>query len=219
MNSDPPVRLRSVPPPPPPPHDLALAELCSARLDGEIYLVGDVWYPIDEIDSPASRARTISRLVPVAVVAERSSAAWIFGLAPEPCCHELHLDSGARKRVPLSLRVRVREVRDPLAETLTIGGVCVTTPLRTAVDLALCRTNPAGDCEEARLVDLLAALLRYGGYRTVREALHGCVPALSPSGQRAAARFRAVQDLFDDETLPGRRRPSSAVADITEECT
>lgn len=176
---------------------LALAELCSARLDGEIYLVGDEWCSIDEIDGPASRARAITRLVPIAAVAERSSAAWIFGLAPEPARHELHLDSGARKHVPPSLRLRVREVRDPLADTMTVGGVSVTTPLRTAVDLALCRPHNTSAGEELRLVALLAALLRYAGSPGISEALRRCGPARSPTGLRAAARFRAVHELLD----------------------
>lgn len=183
--------------------DLAPAELSSARLDGEIYAAGDSWCPIDVIDGPATRARAISLLVPVTIVAERSSAAWIYGLIPEPVCHELRLSSHARRHVAPSVRLRVREVRDPLAETLDLEGVRVTTPLRTAVDLALCRHQTDGDPDDERLIWLLAALLRYGGCPDIRDTLSRSAPAHSPTGLRAQDRFTAAQSLIERGLVGG----------------
>ena len=37
-------------------HDLPLAELCAARLDGELFAIDDGWAPLDEPDLPAFRA-------------------------------------------------------------------------------------------------------------------------------------------------------------------
>jgi hypothetical protein len=94
----------------------------------------------------------------------------------------------------------VREVNDPFADTLDLEGVSVTTPLRTAVDLALCRPDhPVDDPEEARLVALLATLVRYSGCQDVDEPQHRCSLLNSVSARRASARFTAVQELFDDE--------------------
>jgi hypothetical protein len=187
--------------------DLALAELCSARLDGEIYALGDAWCPIDVSDGPANRARTLTLLMPSAAVAERASAAWIYGLAPEPACHEVHLDSRARRHVAPSVRLHVREVNDPFADTLDFEGVRVTAPLRTAVDLALCR-HQLGDPEEARLIALLATLVRYGGRRDIDEPSRRCELLNSVRGQRAIARFTAVQKLFEDQkNSPGPEAP------------
>ncbi|MFC5931491.1 type IV toxin-antitoxin system AbiEi family antitoxin [Cryobacterium melibiosiphilum] len=177
--------------------DLPIAALCGARLDGEVYPLGDFWCLVDENDGPITRARATSMLVSVAVAAERATAAWIYGLTPEPARHELRLDSRARKHVQPSVRVRVREVRDPFADTVDIGGVPVTTPLRTAVDLALSRGDLVDGRHELGLVALLADLLRYSGYGDTHAAIARCVPAHSPVGERAAARFAAVQQLLD----------------------
>lgn len=189
--------------------DLSLAELSSARLDGEIYALGDSWCPIDEIDGPVNRARTVSLLVPVPAVAERASAAWIFGLTPEPACHELRVDSRARKHVAPSVRLRVREVRDPFADTDNLDGIPVTTPLRTAADLALCRSHHASGPAERALVELLASLLQYSGCRDTRQAVRLCAPEHSAAWQRAVARFDAVQELWDNATLDLAGRDSS----------
>jgi hypothetical protein len=187
------------------PEDLSLAELSSARLDGEVYALGSAWCPVDEIDGPVNRARAVGLLVPVTAVAERATAAWIFGLTAEPSCHELRLDSRARRHVSPSVHLRIREVRDPLTDTLELDGVHVTTPLRTAIDLALYRSDRHDNTAEARLLDLLASLLRYSGCRDDRAAQSRLAPLDSANAHRARARFRAVQNLFDDEALPSRR--------------
>lgn len=180
------------------PRDLPVAELHSARLDGDVYALGDFWCPIDEVDGPRNRARAAALLVPVSVVAERGTAAWIYGLLPEPLCHELRLDSKARKHVNASFRARVREVRYPFADTEVYGGVAVTTALRTAVDLALCRQHDVDALGETHLIRLLAGLLRYSGCFDTENAARLCVPTRSATAQRATARFAAVQQLFDE---------------------
>ena len=91
-------------------------------------------------------------LVPAGVIAERLTAAWIFGACPEPHQHQFCVDTAARQHVPISTRFRLREARNVAADTQLIGGIRVTTPRRTVVDLA--RTRGAA----ADFVPVLAEL-------------------------------------------------------------
>lgn len=140
-------------------HDLPVAELCCARLDGDIVAVGDGWCSVDEPDGPALRAAAAGLLVPRRAIAERRTAAWIFGLASEPNRHQFCVDASARVHRAISPRYDLREVRCPAADTVVLGGMRVTTPRRTAVDLA--REPPHHD--EPALRHLIARLLSYGG--------------------------------------------------------
>ena len=44
--------------------DLPIAELCAARLDGELFAIDDGWAPVDEPDLPAFRAAVVALRVP-----------------------------------------------------------------------------------------------------------------------------------------------------------
>lgn len=137
--------------------DLPAPELCCARLDGELVAVGDGWCPVDEPFGPAIRARAAALLVPPRAIAERATAAWIFGVIPEPTRHQFCVDPASRTHISPSVRIHLREVRCSPSDTVSLGGFRVTTPLRTAVDLARDATF-----EEAPVVRLVAALLHYG---------------------------------------------------------
>jgi hypothetical protein len=138
--------------------DLPLAELCSARLDGELFALGDGWCAVDEPEGAESRAAAIALVAPRRVVAERVTAAWIFGAAVEPAQHQFCVDVGARVNVPRSPRLHLREVVGAEADTLCLGGLRVTNPLRTAVDLA---RHPPGTTSD--LIPMLRTLVqRYG---------------------------------------------------------
>ena len=134
--------------------DLPLAELCSARIDGELFAIGDVWCPIDQPDGARERAQAAARLVPARAISERFTAAWIFGGAPEPRQHQFCVDTSARAHVAFSTRYQLREVTGISAETIDLGGVLVTSPRRTVVDLA--RTSDVGDDD---VLPVIVALL------------------------------------------------------------
>jgi hypothetical protein len=149
--------------------DLPAAELGALRLDGEIYELAAGWCPIDELESPAHRAAAVLGERSPRLIAELGSAAWIWGTVVSlPRTVEFCVDLGARARLPPSPLVRVRElVLDP-TDRVDFGIATVTSPLRTAVDLARFRA-PLGDAESAAIV----ALARLGdfGLEQCRELL------------------------------------------------
>jgi len=102
--------------------DLPLAELSSLCLDGEVFRLGDLWSPVDVAEGRDQRARSVSLLVPVRAIAERLTAAWIYGLAPEPVRHQFCVPITARAYFPPSLRFGVREVVCTPENTVRVGA-------------------------------------------------------------------------------------------------
>jgi hypothetical protein len=142
--------------------ELPLAELSSARLDGELYALGDSWRCIDDPDNLITRAGTLRLVAPERAVAERFSASWIYGLSPEPAQHQFCIDITARVHVAPQPRLQLREVDCAVEHTVQLGGLSVTTPVRTVTDLA--RYTPLQDpAAEKRLARMLAELFRCGG--------------------------------------------------------
>ncbi|KRE78401.1 type IV toxin-antitoxin system AbiEi family antitoxin [Arthrobacter sp. Soil763] len=92
--------------------------------------------------TPRLRARAVACALPAPirqrVVAGRMTAAWIFGCAPEPDRLALLVD--ANRRVS-SLRATrgcsFHEVKLGPFDVVSLGGLLVSSPLRTAVDIAL----------------------------------------------------------------------------------
>ncbi|KGJ79197.1 hypothetical protein GY21_05975 [Cryobacterium roopkundense] len=172
--------------------DLPLAELMCARLDGEVYPLGECWCPIDEIDSPNLRAASLAPLLPRRAIIERHSAAWVYDLCPEPAQHEFCVDLGARTHAQPSPRRHLREVVCPTDDTAELGGVRVTTPIRTAIDLARWAAPNADD----HLLPLLFALLRYGGFTDTTQARARCEARSIPHRGIALRRLAAVETLL-----------------------
>jgi hypothetical protein len=141
-------------------NDLPEAELQAARLDGELYAVSECFSPVDVISDRQNRGRSLSLVLPQRVIAEQLTAAWVLGavtMPPHP--HQLCADIGARVRSPNSGRASVREVVIDEADLLSFGGLRVTTPLRTVIDLA--RFSDFGD-RERDAVRLLMAMGEIG---------------------------------------------------------
>lgn len=117
-------------------HDLPLAELCAARLDGELFAIDDGWAPLDEPDLPAFRAAVTALRAPRSLVIERMSAAWVHGavVAPPPIA-QFCVPLKARIAVIGDHRAQVREVRIDDDEIMRFDAVPCTTPVRTAFDL------------------------------------------------------------------------------------
>lgn len=123
-----------------------LAELHAMKLDGVlVQIVGHAFRSAAVIESPALRATALAHHVP-AVLATRAvmgqlSAAWVYGCAPPPeVVSLLQLHAGRNAGLPPFSGCTLRQVRLEDAEVQSVGGVLVTTPLRTALDVA--RTAP-----------------------------------------------------------------------------
>lgn len=168
--------------------DLPLAELCAARLDGELVALDGAFCPIDEPVSPLHRAHAAAQAGAGRLIAEQRTAAWIWGaLLSPPARHQWCVSTGARARAPHPARGVVREVVIDADEIAVLGRVRVTTPLRTVVDVA--RFSPVFAGEEQQLV---AALIELGGIR-----LADCRGALErrrnlPAKTQAWARIRGA---------------------------
>ncbi|QYF74980.1 hypothetical protein [Cryobacterium sp. PAMC25264] len=151
--------------------DLPIAELSVARLDGELFSLAGSWCPVDVLDEPATRAAALAGLVGSSglagpggpaggrLVAERMTAAWIYGLAPEPAQHQFCVDVTSRIRKPDTPNALLREVRLRPGDIRVVGRMLVTVPRRTALDLARWGSSPAVRAN----TELLAALLAYDG--------------------------------------------------------
>ncbi|MFC9558451.1 hypothetical protein [Agromyces sp. NPDC056965] len=116
--------------------DLPLAELCAARIDGELMPIDDGWAPVDEPDLPSLRAAAIALRAPRALVIERRSAAWVHGaLTSPPAIAQFCVPRTARVAVVSAPRLVVREVAIDPDEIIDFAFARCTTPLRTGFDL------------------------------------------------------------------------------------
>jgi hypothetical protein len=127
------------------------SELGALVLDGEVYRVDDCVAPVDEIAGPLLRAAALAAELPARLIAEQHSAAWIWGAQDHPPLrHEVCADITARARPALGALLSVREVVLLHEDTALVAGLVVTTPMRTAIDLA--RFVTEWDEDESRIV-------------------------------------------------------------------
>jgi hypothetical protein len=135
--------------------NLPYPELCAARLDGEVYRLDDSFSPIDVIDQPRHRARSLRSWAPAALIAERRTAAWIYGaLDAPPVRHQFCVDTSARVRPDRTLRVSVREVVFGDGDVVRLDRLRITSPVRTVIDLA--RVPETSHNDAATLIARLA---------------------------------------------------------------
>ena len=176
--------------------DLPMAELACARLDGELFSLAGSWCPIDALDGPETRAGAIQPAAPRRAAAERLTAAWIYGLVPEPTVHQFCVDIGARTRNPPGATVHLREVRLDRADAVRFGSLLVTSPLRTAVDLARWGEAPGHPADPV----LIAALLARAGVGGADSAgMHPSDPgAASLAGPRGRSFTRIAERALED---------------------
>jgi hypothetical protein len=117
--------------------ELPAPELQAALLDGELFRIGEAFASVDEIETPTHRAMAAHEGLSARLIAERLTAAWIWGaLDTPPIPHEFCLAQGARVNTVGVPGVTVREVVVVASDLVVVGGVQVTVPLRTVVDLA-----------------------------------------------------------------------------------
>lgn len=137
--------------------EFAAPELDALVLDGEVYRVDDCVAPLDEIDGPLLRAAALAVRLPARLIAEQHSAAWIWGAQPQPPArHQVCADITLRARPVLGALLAVREVVLLHDDTAPLSGILVTTPMRTALDLARFVVDWSED--ESRIVRTLVVL-------------------------------------------------------------
>jgi hypothetical protein len=176
---------------------LPLAELCAARLDGELFAIDDGWAPIDEPDLPAFRAMAAAMRAPRALIIERMSAAWVHGACDAPpAVAQFCVPLDARIAVIGDHRAVVREVRIDDGDVVRFGEIHCTSPERTGFDLL--RDPTLGDAE---VVDVVAVLI--ADQPSLAGALHDRFDAAVRLPHKAMARRRLEQ------AEPGRRRRAS----------
>ncbi|GHD77422.1 hypothetical protein CLV85_1505 [Salinibacterium amurskyense] len=137
-------------------HDLPLAELQCAALDGELYPLDSCFCPIDEFDTIHLRARALAVVLDPRIIAERMTAAWVWAATLNPPVrYELCVAIGARTRPHGTLNAVVREVVIGADDIDTVSGVSVTSRLRTVLDIARF-SEPFGPRERAAVSTLMA---------------------------------------------------------------
>ncbi|MRG58568.1 hypothetical protein GE115_01560 [Agromyces sp. CFH 90414] len=167
--------------------DLPLAELCAARIDGDVVEIRGGFVPIDEPDLPSLRALLVALGAEPDLIVDRMSAAWVHGaeLVP-PAQTQFCIDARTRSTAHIG-RGQVREVLFEPGDVDEIGGVRCTSRLRTVYDLL--RDVAAPDDAVLPVVgELLDA--RPGLADAVRERFDGSFRL--PHKKRALARLDEV---------------------------
>lgn len=166
---------------------LADAELQAAVLDGECYRLAGAYLPIAVAPSTAARASAALGGRSTRLVAAFGTAAWVWRATPEPPdAPEFLVDIGARWRPRAGERIRVTESVLRAGDVVRFGAVGVTSPLRTAVDLARFRA-----CFAEAEHDTVRTLARVGGFG-LRDALGAMERGRNLHGKREAARRLAA---------------------------
>lgn len=183
------------------------AELQAMRLEGLVRLViGGSYLRSDFREDPAVRSQAAARCVPRAVRARvalgRTCAAWIYGCAPPPAVISLVTDHRRRTTAmpPFTSAVMHQVALGPF-DVNTVGGVPVTTPLRTALDIAV-------HGEDRDAVDILRAISRDRDLDCPLRLVEAALLSTSrvPGKTRALTRVRAARRPAPDGTArPGRR--------------
>lgn len=160
----------------------SVVELQAMRMDGLVSRVlGESYLRADHRPDPVLRALAAINCVPRAlhtrVALGRQSAAWVYGCAPPPKLVSLVTDHRRRTTAlpPFSDAAMHQVTLGPYDVNL-VGGVPVTTPLRTALDIAVHGQDPwagealkrisadaALDCSLALVITALQSTRRVPG--------------------------------------------------------
>lgn len=131
---------------------LSLAELSAACLDGHLQGLGEGYMPADAVETTWMRARSLTPVLGSSLVATHATAAWIHGALSElPGRLDVQRRTTRRLHYVPQRRLVYRDLQIDPADTVILGGVAVSTIVRTAADLAR-----AGDDYAAALAALLA---------------------------------------------------------------
>lgn len=176
-----------------------LAELHAMKLDGVlVHVIGEAFRPAGTDETPALRAAALQHHIPAALTQRAAlgqlSAAWVYGCAPLPQVIALLLDNdGNSASLPPFSGCTVRQVYFERFDVQGIGGVPVTSPLRTALDVARSAPEPLARAVLARMVRQPSLHCPLGRIRqALRAAVH--VPG--------KLRGQALLQSMIDGTLP-----------------
>ena len=190
------------------PVDLPAAELSAARLDGELFSIADRFTPVDLPESATSRAQALAQELSARMIVEMRSAAWVLGAtAVVPVNPEFCSRAEARAKPAAIRRLAVREVVIEDDEILCLGGVRVTSPLRTASDLI--RSSPDFGVETQLVVLRLLEI--------AQSSVGECAALLDgrrnlPGKRRALERLASISVAAEPQVLAA----ASAVADAVD---
>lgn len=152
--------------------DLPFEELQAGVLDGELVRIGPGFCVIDAIVTAEHRAASLAPEIPPRSIAERHTAAWIYGFAQRiPARLQLCVDSRSKWRPFSTRRCEFREVVLRDDEIIMINGLPVTAPLRTALDLA--RIDPEFTAHSREVIRGLASWGSGFGLESCARALGG----------------------------------------------
>ena len=184
-------------------HDLPIAELTAARLDGELFEVDACFAPVDEIEQPAHRVLALRSAVHDRLIAEQLTAAWIWGAMPAPPArHQFCAALGARvSRTSVPWR-SVREVVIDPVELAVVNGMRVTSPLRTIVDIAR-----FADTFEHKESQAILGLQRLSGIGTADVIAEINRRRNLPGKRRALARVDAIHVVYGVDAPHGVEHP------------
>ncbi|MCP2636910.1 hypothetical protein K0817_010110 [Microbacterium sp. HD4P20] len=116
---------------------LSSAELSAACLDGDLVDLGDAYIPADAVETTALRAGSLARRLGDSLAATHLTAAWIHGALPlPPSRHTVQRAVTRRLHRTPDRRLVYRDLAVPASDLHIIGGIRVTTPVRTLIDLA-----------------------------------------------------------------------------------
>ncbi|WP_460773831.1 hypothetical protein [Microbacterium sp. GXF7504] len=116
---------------------LSETELMAASLDGHLVRLGEGYVPADTVETAALRAASIAPFLGDDAAATHGSAAWILGGCDDPPVrHSVQRSVARRTRHRLDSRYVYRDPRIDPDDLVTLGGLAVTTPVRTVADLA-----------------------------------------------------------------------------------
>ncbi|GAA4743666.1 hypothetical protein GCM10025783_14080 [Amnibacterium soli] len=164
------------------------AERSVLLLDGEAVPLGLTVIPVDVPVGPAVRAASLAAAVArFDLVVDLRTAAWVHGAVPAlPRPLTLAVDVSRSRRTKLVVPPP-REARFRHDDLLRLGGVLVTTPLKTAFDLLR-----LDDDADPALDALAAALLREAGLTAAVAAALAHLQPGCPHKQRGIDRLAAL---------------------------
>ena len=123
----------------------------AARLDGDVVELGDAYIPADAVETRALRAGSLTGLLGDTLAATHLTAAWVHGVLSEPPSpHTVQRAVPRRLHHVPSRHLVYRDLAVDPADLVSIGGIRVTTPLRTLEDL--CRVGDDAHTRAARLL-------------------------------------------------------------------
>lgn len=176
-----------------------LAELHAMKLDGVLAaVIGEAFRCTTQEETPGHRAAALAHHIPPALapraVLGQLSAAWVYGCAPPPTVIALLQNhEGKSASLPPLSGCTLRQVYLDPQEVLSIGGPLVTSPLRTALDVA--RTAP-----EALAKVVLDSMSRQSAFRCSLMRIRAALQAATHVPGKLRGQ-ELVQGMIDADAL------------------